>query len=61
MASQLRKRLTEEGGGIVGRPAAGRWLIDRIFSPGASLDWRALVEKATGEALNPRYFVCSFA
>ena len=61
MASQLRKRLTEEDGGIVGRPSAGRWLIDRIFSPGASLDWRALVEKATGEALNPRYFVCSFA
>jgi peptidyl-dipeptidase A len=61
MASQLRKRLTEEGGGIVGRPSAGRWLIDRIFSPGASLDWRALVEKATGEALNPRYFMDSFA
>jgi len=60
MASQLRKRLTEEAGGIVGRPAAGRWLIERIFSPGASLDWRTLVEKATGEALNPQYFVESF-
>ena len=60
MASQLRKRLTEEAGGIVGRPAAGRWLIERVFSPGASLDWRTLVEKATGEALNPQYFVESF-
>lgn len=57
MASQLRKRLQEEVGGIVGRPDAGRWLIKRIFSPGASLDWRALIEKATGEELNPRYFV----
>jgi peptidyl-dipeptidase A len=60
MASQLRRRLAEETGGIVGRPAAGRWLIERIFSPGASLDWRTLVEKATGEALNPSYFMDSF-
>jgi peptidyl-dipeptidase A len=57
MAAQLRKRLEEQAGGIVGRPAAGRWLIDRVFFPGASLDWRALIEKATGEPLNPRYFV----
>jgi peptidyl-dipeptidase A len=57
MAAQLRKRLEEDAGGIVGRPAAGRWLIDRIFSPGASLDWRELIEAATGEPLNPRYFV----
>ena len=60
MASQLRKCLTEEAGGIVDRPPAGRWLVERIFSPGASLDWRTLVEKATGEVLNPRYFVESF-
>ena len=38
---------------------AGRWLIDRVFSPGASLDWRGLIEQAAGEALNPRYFVDS--
>jgi peptidyl-dipeptidase A len=60
MAAQLRERLAEEAGGIVGRPAAGRWLIDRVFSPGASLDWRSLIEQATGEPLNPRYFVEAF-
>jgi peptidyl-dipeptidase A len=57
MAAQLRNRLVAEVGGIVGRPEAGRWLIEKVFSPGASLDWRALVEQATGEPLNPRYFV----
>jgi peptidyl-dipeptidase A len=57
MAAQMRKRLEAEAGGIVGRPAAGRWLIDRIFAPGCSLDWRGLVERATGEPLSPRYFV----
>lgn len=57
MADQMKRRLEAEAGGIVGRPAAGRWLIERVFSPGASLDWRALIEQATGEPLNPRYFV----
>jgi peptidyl-dipeptidase A len=57
LAAQMRKRLVEEAGGIVGRPAAGRWLIDRIFTLGCSLDWRGLIQQATGEPLNPRYFV----
>jgi len=61
MAAQLRKRLEDEAGGIVGRPAAGRWLIDSVFSPGASLDWRSLIEQATGEPLNPRYFIETLA
>ena len=61
MAAQMRKRLEEAAGGIVGRPAAGRWLKERIFSPGASLDWRSLIQQATGEPLNPRYFVDSAA
>jgi peptidyl-dipeptidase A len=57
MAAQMRRRLEADAGGIVGRPAAGRWLIDRIFTPGCSLDWRGLIEQATGEPLNPHYFV----
>jgi peptidyl-dipeptidase A len=61
MAAQLGKRLEEQAGGIVGRPTAGRWLIDRVFSPGTSLDWRSLIEQATGEPLNPSYFVERFA
>jgi peptidyl-dipeptidase A len=61
MAAQLRKRLQDKAGGIVGRPAAGRWLVERVFSPGASLDWRSLIERATGEPLNPRYFIEALA
>jgi peptidyl-dipeptidase A len=61
MAAQLRTRLEETAGGIVGRPAAGRWLIERVFSSGASLDWRALIERATGEPLNPRHFIEAMA
>mgnify|MGYP002063026283 CR=1 FL=1 len=33
LASQLRRRLNRDAGGIVGRPEAGRWLIDRVLLP----------------------------
>jgi peptidyl-dipeptidase A len=61
LAAQLHDRLQAEAGGIVGRPEAGSWLIERVFAPGASLDWRKLVERAAGGPLNPRYFVDSVA
>lgn len=57
ITAQLEDRIRRQFGGLVGRPEAGRWLIDRFFRPGATLDWMALVESATGEALNPDYFV----
>jgi peptidyl-dipeptidase A len=54
--AQLRDRLDRTAGGIVGRREAGEWLIERVFKPGASLDWTRHVEAATGEPLDPRYF-----
>jgi Zn-dependent M32 family carboxypeptidase len=50
-------RITRETGGFVGREAAGRWLKERFFQPGARQDWSAHVASATGEPLDPRYFV----
>ncbi len=54
--AQLMDRLRASGG-IVGRREAGQWLVEKVFRPGASLDWRRHVEEATGEPLDPRYFV----
>ena len=59
LAAQIRDCLERQAGGIVGLPAAGRWLIERIFAPGARVDWRSLVEGATGEPLNVRRFMDS--
>jgi peptidyl-dipeptidase A len=56
-AAQLLKALDREAGGLVGRPQAGRWLIEKWFRPGAREDWAAHIRSATGEALNPDYFV----
>ncbi len=56
-SAQFRDRLQREAGGIVGRKPAGRWLQERVFRPGASQDWKAHIQSATGEPLNPQYFV----
>lgn len=60
LASQLDAQLTATCGGLVDRPAAGRWLIDRFLSPGMSRRWDHLVAHATGEPLSPRHFVDQF-
>ena len=50
-ASQLEHALLERAGGFVDRPAAGRFLTEAVFAPGASRRWDRLVETATGEPL----------
>ena len=57
VAAQLQDRLRKHAGGIAGRKAAGQWLVEKFFRPGAREDWAAHVKTATGEVLNPQYFV----
>jgi peptidyl-dipeptidase A len=57
LAAQLEARVTREVGGLVGRPEAGRWLVERVFKPGAREDWASHAASATGEPLSPRHFV----
>ncbi|MEX0788541.1 MAG: hypothetical protein WD040_07065, partial [Anaerolineales bacterium] len=61
ITAQIEDRIRREFGGLVGRPEAGRWLIDHVFRPGATQEWTAHVRTATGEALNPDYFVRGLA
>jgi len=65
MASQVTAYLRREvlrghRGSIRGVEAVGRFFRERIFAPGASVDWNELLVQATGEGLNPRYFVEQF-
>ena len=57
VAEQFADRLHRTAGGIVGEKKAGRWLLERVFKPGAKEDWAGHVRSATGEPLNPKYFV----
>ncbi|MBI3241431.1 MAG: M2 family metallopeptidase [Chloroflexi bacterium] len=56
-SAQLLKILDREAGGLAGRPEAGQWLIEKWFRPGAKEDWAGHIRAATGEPLNPDYFV----
>jgi peptidyl-dipeptidase A len=56
VASQLQAALRRHAGGIVDRPEAGRWLVERVFRPGASRRWDELVAAATGEPLTASHF-----
>ena len=51
VANQLHAALQRDAGGLVGRPAAGAFLAERVFAPGQSVRWDQLVERATGEPL----------
>ncbi|RME29946.1 MAG: peptidase M3, partial [Deltaproteobacteria bacterium] len=66
MASQVTYAMAKEQGttpeGLrwVGNARIGAWLKKKIFAPGKSLRWDDLLVKATGESLNPSYFVRQF-
>lgn len=60
MASQVQASIHATCGGLVGRPEAGQWLVERVFRPGASKRWDHLLADATGEPLTPAHFVREF-
>ena len=39
-----------------GNPAVGRFMRERVFAPGCTLDWNQLTRHATGEELNSKAF-----
>ncbi len=61
IAAQLRHHLEEHvvGGPFFMSEVAGRYLQEALFGPGARNRWEDVVLGATGERLNPNYFVNS--
>jgi peptidyl-dipeptidase A len=63
-ASQLQAHLFDLVGGgedvwdrYVTSPEVGRFLNDRVYRIGCTLDWRATIEHATGRSLDPEPFL----
>ena len=56
VAAQLRGALDRACGGLVDRPEAGTFLAERVFRPGESVRWDALLEAATGAPLGTADF-----
>jgi peptidyl-dipeptidase A len=63
-ASQLhamvRSEVASDLSGYTGEEALGRYLRDRVFAPGATMPWQALVAHATGGPLTPGFFLQEF-
>lgn len=62
LASQLASTLLDESGdrSVVDSQYVGEALIARVFEPGRSMKWDALVESATGHPLSTAPFVREF-
>src|SRR5215204_4677494 len=61
ISAQLRNYLESHitQGPFYQNEVAGRYLLESFFGPGARENWRDTVLRATGEPLNPEYFVKS--
>lgn len=63
VASQLLHYLTthvlagEPSGSLIASPKVGGYMESALFRPGAVLPWEEWLQNATGEPLNPGYFV----
>ena len=63
MASQLLGYIHREvvkSESYVGNSAVGDFLVEKVFKPGSRYDWNTMLEKATGEDLNPAHFIAQF-
>lgn len=63
LASQFYNYITTvitESRSFVGQKAAGNYLRERVFLPGARYQWNDMIEKATGEKLTAKYYAKQF-
>jgi peptidyl-dipeptidase A len=57
IAAQTMHHMRTLNGNIIDNPATSDYLIDRFYKHGARYDWFDLVEQATGEKLNAKYYL----
>jgi peptidyl-dipeptidase A len=57
IAAQTFAYLERINGTVIDNKATSDFLINNYFKPGASKDWFELIEDATGEPLNARFFI----
>lgn len=60
MASQMYYYIQDHISTEIFTEQTGKFFLENIFLPGDRTDWRGLIKGATGEALNPAYFVKQF-
>jgi oligoendopeptidase F len=59
-ASQFTQYIEQEVSKELFTPEVGHFFLNKVFKPGAKDHWNTMIEKATGERLNPEYFIKQF-
>jgi peptidyl-dipeptidase A len=57
VVSQLNRTLMDEVGGLYGHPAAGEFLVKRLYHLGSKYDWEETATRATGKPLTVDAYV----
>ena len=60
IAGPVLKSPDPESECFVGRPEAGRYLIEHVFKPGMRWPWNEMIERACGEKLTAKYYARQF-
>ena len=60
IASKVLKLKSVDEVTFVNQPAAGLYLLEKIFKPGARWPWPEFVKRATGRALGSKAFAAQF-
>jgi peptidyl-dipeptidase A len=60
IAAQTISYVKQKYGPIVDNPDFGVFLRENYFRFGARYDWRELLERGTGEKLDPKYLIATF-
>ncbi|MDP8263702.1 MAG: M3 family metallopeptidase [Candidatus Ancaeobacter aquaticus] len=55
--AQNKTFLIREYGHILGNPAVGKWLIENYYRLGDSVEWQQMIEDATEEPINTKYYI----
>ena len=45
---------------FAGKPEVGKYLIEKVYTPGSKYYWNDMIEKATGEKLTSKYYAKQF-
>jgi peptidyl-dipeptidase A len=56
IAKNVLKQTQDKDICLANKPEVGKYLAAKVFAPGASLRWDALIKEATGEPLTARFF-----
>ena len=59
IAAQIEAKVKEQFGNLINNKAAGEWLIQNYIKPSSVYEWKRHIKEATGETLNPGYFIKS--